>query len=193
MRGTSKIVIIIIASALILGGVIIYISGAFSPNKSATKVGQETPVKEKNMRLTSPAFQNNELIPTKYACDGNDISPPLEISDVSDNAKSLALIVDDPDALGGTWVHWTVFNIDPQTVQISENSVPDKAIQGMTSFGRSGYGGPCPPSGTHHYYFKLYALDKELDLDSSAKKQDIENAIQSHVIQQTELIGQYRK
>jgi len=145
------------------------------------------------MKLTSPVFENNQYIPSKYTCDGEDINPPLEISEVPENARSLVLIVDDPDAPAGDWVHWTVWNISPETTNIAENSVPAGAVQGMTDFGQAGWGGPCPPSGTHHYQFKLYALDTQLDLDSSTKKSDLEKAMQGHILDQAMLVGLYQR
>jgi len=146
-----------------------------------------------NMKIESPVFSNNELIPKKYTCDGEDVNPPLKISEVPEEAKSLVLIVDDPDAPMGTWVHWTVWNIDPKTVEIPENSVPEGAVEGITDFGKPGYGGPCPPSGTHRYFFKLYALDTTLDLDSNAKKTDIEKAMKDHILEKAELVGVYSR
>ncbi|GAG65703.1 unnamed protein product, partial [marine sediment metagenome] len=106
-------------------------------------------------------------------------------------AKSLVLIVDDPDAPAKTWVHWTVWNIDPKTTEILENSIPQDAVEGVTDFGTSGYGGPCPPSGTHRYFFKLYALDTTLDLSSSATVEDIQEAMEGHILDSVELIGLY--
>lgn len=146
-----------------------------------------------NMKLTSPTFEHNEMIPAKYTCDGDNVSPPLEINEVSERARSLILIVDDPDALGKTWVHWTVWNIPVSTKEILEGAVPEKASEGITDFGKSGYGGPCPPSGTHRYFFKLYAIGTELYLDSSATKEDIEKAMESMIIEKAELIGLYQR
>jgi len=145
------------------------------------------------MKITSPAFKNNGPIPLKYTCDGENINPALEINDVPQNAESLALIMEDPDATIGTWVHWTIFNILPEIVLIAENSVPEKATQGLTGFGKPGYGGPCPPTGTHRYFFKLYALDSVLNLGLSAKKEDIEKAMKNHILQTAELIGLYKR
>jgi len=143
------------------------------------------------MKLTSPAFKNNEKIPAQYTCDGENINPPLEISAVKEFAQSLVLINDDPDAPNGDWVHWLVWNINPKTKEITENSVPLGTVEGTTSFGRPGYGGPCPPSGTHRYFFKLYALDINLNLDQNTDKKQLEIAIKNHIIDQTELIGLY--
>lgn len=143
------------------------------------------------LMIGSPAFNANEMIPVKFTCDADNVNPQLDISGVSQEAVSLALIVDDPDAPGGTWVHWTIWNIDPGTTSISENSVPEGAVEGVTDFGVPGYGGPCPPSGTHRYFFKLFALDTMLDLDSTASAADIEAAIQGHVLGSAELVGLY--
>jgi len=144
------------------------------------------------MKITSSAFENNQLIPSKYTCDGENINPPLLISDVPTEAQSLVLIMDDPDAPMGTWVHWTLFNIDSKTIEIAEDSVPSGAIQGRTNSANN-YGGPCPPSGTHRYFFKLYALDTELDLTAEADKAQIEQVMQNHIIDQAELIGRYSR
>ncbi|MBI2611769.1 YbhB/YbcL family Raf kinase inhibitor-like protein [Candidatus Gottesmanbacteria bacterium] len=145
------------------------------------------------MKITSNAFENNQPIPDKYTCDGNNVNPPLTISEVPDNAKSLVLIMDDPDAPVGTWVHWLVWNIDPKANEIVENGVPQNAVEGTTSFGKAGYGGPCPPSGTHRYFFKLYALDNTLQLSSSFTKEDLEKAMNGHTLDKAELIGFYSR
>lgn len=145
------------------------------------------------INIESTAFNNNEDIPAKYTCDGDNINPELVFSEIPSDAVSLVLIVDDPDAPGGTWVHWTVWNIDPGTTGIPENSVPGGSVEGNTDFGVPGYGGPCPPSGTHRYFFKLYALDTILDLATTATASDIENAMQGHVLGSAELIGLYSR
>jgi Raf kinase inhibitor-like YbhB/YbcL family protein len=145
------------------------------------------------MKLSSPAFKNNDLIPSKYTCQGENISPPLHITEVPKEAQSLILIVDDPDAPGGDFVHWTVWNIKPDLSEISENNVPNGAIQGQTDFGQAKYGGPCPPSGTHHYQFKLYALDCTLSLSATTTKTDLEKAMQGHILEQSLLVGLYKK
>lgn len=146
------------------------------------------------MKIESPVFQNNESIPAKYTCDGENVSPSLEIKDVPENAKSLALILDDPDApVAGGFVHWIVFNIDPATKEIGENSAPQNAIEGTNSAGRVGYTSPCPLSGTHRYLFKLYALDATLALDSSAKRENVEKAMEGHILDQATLVGLYQR
>ncbi|MFH0868588.1 MAG: YbhB/YbcL family Raf kinase inhibitor-like protein [Candidatus Woesearchaeota archaeon] len=144
------------------------------------------------MKLTSPAFENNKEMPSEYTCDGANIIPELNIEDVPENAKSLALIMDDPDAPAGTWVHWVVWNIPPDTKTIAKGTEP-QGMQGKTSFGKMGYGGPCPPSGTHSYIFKLYALDAMLDLREGSTKENLESAMDGHIIEQAELIGPYRR
>jgi len=145
-----------------------------------------------NMKLTSPAFENGKEIPAEYTCDGDNVNPELGIADIPSDAKSLALIMDDPDAPAGIFDHWVVFNI-PAVSKISKNSVPEGALQGKNSFGKNNYGGPCPPSGTHRYVFKLYALDIELNLDENADKKAIEKAMQGHILAQTQLIGIYSR
>lgn len=147
----------------------------------------------KGMKIESAAFGHNQAIPSKYTCDGQNVNPPLTFSDVPSDAKSLVLINDDPDAPAGTWVHWTVWNISSQTTEIAEDSVPQGSVEGVTSFGKPGYGGPCPPSGTHRYFFKLYALDTTLDLDQSATKQDLEKAMEGHILAEASLIGLYSR
>lgn len=145
------------------------------------------------MIISSSAFQNNSSMPPMYTCDGKDISPPLSFSEVPASAKSLALIVDDPDAPNGDWVHWLVWNIDPAITTLEENSLPAEALAGTTSFGESAWGGPCPPSGVHHYQFKLYALDNKLDLQAGAQKNDLQKAIQGHILAQAMLVGLYQR
>ena len=144
-----------------------------------------------NMEIKSPVFENNTRFPAKYTCDGEGINPPLLISGVSPEAQSLVLIFDDPDAPAGTFTHWTVWNIDPKIKEIKENNVPEGAIEGMTDFGRSGYGGPCPSSGLHRYTFRLYSLDKKLDLGAGARRAALEEAMNGHVLEEAKLIAPY--
>ena len=144
------------------------------------------------MKIISSAFQQGGNIPSKFSCDGANTSPPLQISDVPPEAKSLVLIVDDPDAPSGLFTHWAVWNISPQSSTIPEGSTP-KGVQGTNDFGKSGYGGPCPPSGAHRYYFKIFALDRELDLPSGAKRSQLDAAMKGHVVAQGELMGRYAR
>jgi Raf kinase inhibitor-like YbhB/YbcL family protein len=145
--------------------------------------------------VSSSAFEDNATIPTVYTCDGDNTSPPLAFAGVPQDAQSLALIMDDPDAPGGTFVHWVVWNIDPATTDVAANTVPGSGTQGLNGVGQGTYIGPCPPDGEHHYYFKLYALDARLDgLDpASADKAALEQAIEGHIIAQAELIGLYQR
>lgn len=145
------------------------------------------------MKILSSAFQNNQYIPSKYTCQGQDINPPLKFSEIPDNAKSLVVICDDPDAPSKTWVHWLVFNIDPKETEIKEGSKFKTGIEDITDFGRAGYGGPCPPSGKHRYFFKLYALDIVLNIDGNVKKENIEEAMEGHILEKAELIGLFQK
>lgn len=146
-----------------------------------------------SIKISSPTFQHNENIPAKYTCQGENINPPLEIEGVPSNSKSLVLIIDDPDAPSGNWDHWIVWNINPLTKKIPENSVPQEATQGINDFRRVEYGGPCPPSGTHRYFFKIFAIDTIFNLPSSARKTDVLKAMQGHVLDKFELVGLYRK
>lgn len=145
------------------------------------------------MKIESSAFTNNTAIPKKYTCDGKNVNPPLSVSAVPKGTKSLAIIVDDPDAPVGLWVHWTVWNISLSTKSISENSVPKGGVEGVTSFGRPGYGGPCPPDGEHRYFFKLYALDTELNLSPEADKEMLEEAMVGHILDKAEFVGRYER
>jgi Raf kinase inhibitor-like YbhB/YbcL family protein len=145
------------------------------------------------MKISSDAFSNGSYIPSKFTADGEKINPKLVIEGIPQNAKTLALIVDDPDAPSGTFVHWTVWSIDPAISVIGENSVPNGAIQGITSAGVSGYVPPAPPSGVHRYYFKIYALDAKLNLTGNAKISDLISAIEGHILDKAELMGLYAR
>jgi len=144
----------------------------------------------KELSVSSSAFENNKLIPAKYTCDGANVNPPLTIEGVPDGAKSLVLIVDDPDAPMGTFDHWVVWNIPP-TSKIEENIAP--GTEGVNDYRKHSYGGPCPPYGTHRYFFKVYALDAKLDLSPNSRKKDVEKAMQGHALAKGELIGLYRR
>ena len=144
------------------------------------------------MKISSSAFTDGGSIPRKYTCDGNNVSPALAFAGVPNGAKSLALIVDDPDAPGGTFDHWIVWNIPPATTSIGDGQVPE-GLSGRNGFGKSGYGGPCPPSGEHRYYFKLYALDTTLQIPRTASKSDLENAMKGHTIADAQMMGRYKR
>ena len=145
----------------------------------------------KDLSIKSPAFESGKLIPKKYTCDGQDINPPLTIEGTPKEAKTLVLIVDDPDAPSGTFDHWIVWNIPASTSKIGENTVP--GTEGMNGARQMGYMGPCPPSGTHRYFFKVYALDTELSLGVGSKKKDVEKAMQGHILAKGELMGLYSR
>lgn len=141
--------------------------------------------------VKSSAFENNKLIPKKYSCDGDEVNPPISIEGIPSSAKTVALILDDPDAPRGTFDHWIVWNIPP-TSKIEENTVP--GIEGLNGASTQSYVGMCPPSGTHRYFFKVYALDTKLDLKANAtKKKDLENAMKGHILAKGELIGLYKR
>jgi len=144
------------------------------------------------MILTSPNFEHNEKIPVEFTGDGEDINPELEIKEIPGETKSLVLIVEDPDAPSGTWDHWIVFNINPEIKIIFKNSIPENGVQGQNSWGRNNYRGPDPPSGTHRYFFKIFAIDVKLGLEERANKEEINTAIKNHILDKAELIGLYR-
>ena len=144
------------------------------------------------MNLSSSAFENEGFIPSIYTCEGGGVNPPLSFVDLPEGVKSLVLILDDPDAPGGTWDHWIVGGIDPANSLIGEDSVPG-AWMGKNSWGEAKYGGPCPPSGVHRYVFKLYALDILLEMGENDDKFDVENAMEGHILDSAELIGLYQK
>ncbi len=151
-----------------------------------------------DIKITSPAFEEGGMIPRKYTCDGADISPPLAWTGVPEAARTLALISDDPDAPMGTWVHWVLFNLPATVTELPEGVPTDKELkngakQGRNDFRRIGYGGPCPPGGTHRYFFKLYALDKALDLAAGATKAELLRAMEGHILAQGQLMGKYRR
>ncbi|OGU42353.1 MAG: phosphatidylethanolamine-binding protein [Ignavibacteria bacterium GWB2_35_12] len=151
-----------------------------------------------SIRITSTAFTEGGMIPEIYTCEGRDISPPLSWSNLPEGTKSIALINDDPDAPMGTWVHWVIYNIPPIETGLkegipSEKVLPNGTKQGITDFRRVGYGGPCPPSGTHRYFFKIYALDTMLELESGAAKGQLLTAMEGHILGTGQLIGKYKR
>ena len=148
------------------------------------------------MKITSAAFSEGGNIPRQYTCDGANVSPPLAWTGLPNGTQSLALIADDPDAPSGTWIHWVVFNVPAQSTGWAEGvpaAGPDGMIQGISSFQKPGYGGPCPPSGTHRYYFKLYALDTLLSLQPHATARDLQSAMAGHILAEAQLMGRYRR
>jgi Raf kinase inhibitor-like YbhB/YbcL family protein len=143
-----------------------------------------------SLQVISLAFSQGGHIPKKYSCEGEDVNPPLEISNLPEKTKTLAIIVEDPDAPNGIFDHWIVWNIPPNE-PITENSVP--GVNGANSFGTEGYRGPCPPSGSHRYFFKVYALDSQLDLPAGSNKKALQQAMQGHVLSFGELMAHYKK
>jgi len=164
-------------------------------NSASTSTPQTT---GGSIKLTSTAFKEGESIPRQYTCDGVNVSPSLEWSGVPKSAKTLVIIADDPDAPAGTWVHWVLYNLPADNIGMVENlpatdELRAGGFQGKNDFGKIGYGGPCPPSGTHRYFFKIYALDSELPLKAGATKAEVEKAMEGHVVAQGQLMGTYRK
>jgi Raf kinase inhibitor-like YbhB/YbcL family protein len=180
-----------LAGILKLGLLILIWTFLLSPNLEAGGY-------EMKLVITSSAFSEGGMIPGQYTCDGPDISPDLSWEGVPEGTRSLALICDDPDAPAGTWVHWVLFNIPagekglPAEIA-SKATLSNGALQGTNDFGRLGYGGPCPPRGTHRYYFKLYALDIFLSLNAGAKKAQVEAAMAGHILAQAQLMGKYKR
>jgi Raf kinase inhibitor-like YbhB/YbcL family protein len=177
--------------------VFLYACGG-SPQDTATAPKQETEGAKMAINVTSTAFEEGGAIPPRYTCDGLDISPPLSWSSLPDGAQSLALIADDPDAPSGTFVHWVLYNLPLDTLRLPEDvpkqeTLPSGAVQGLNGAGKIGYMGPCPPSGTHRYFFKAYALDTELDLGPGATKEDLVSVMEGHVLTESRLMGTYRK
>jgi len=179
MRGIDFIIFIIMF-------IVMFVSGCVN-NFQTIKRGVSV------MKIYSPEFKDNSFIPKKFTCDGMDINPRLLFEDIPEGTESLVLIIDDPDAPTGTWVHWVLFNIPKNVTDIPEDAVPDNAIQGLNSWSKNNYGGPCPPSGMHRYFFKLYALDILLELDDTATKKDVEQAMQGHIIEKAEYVGLYKR
>jgi Raf kinase inhibitor-like YbhB/YbcL family protein len=175
---------------LTAGGVVVCFAGDKQAKKGALRMDTIT--------IASAAFKDKEPIPSAYTCDGADVSPPLAWSTIPAAAKSFVLIVDDPDAPMGTWVHWVVYDLPPTRAALDENipktdTVPGGGKQGRSDFNRVGYNGPCPPSGTHRYFFKIYALDTMLNLPSGKSKQEVEKAMKGHVVGKGELVGTYKR
>jgi Raf kinase inhibitor-like YbhB/YbcL family protein len=166
-------------------------------------VVQQPPANQSNQnnpefKLTSTAFKEGQPIPSTYTCDGVNVSPPLEWSGVPKSARTITIIADDPDTPGGMWVHWVLYNLPADNTGLVENlPATEKLVaggfHGKTDFGTTGYGGPCPPSGTHRYFFKIYALDGDLSLKAGATKAEVEKAMEGHIVSQGQLMGTYRR
>lgn len=145
------------------------------------------------MKISSPAFTDNGKMPLKYTCDGADVNPPLAFEDVPEEAQSLTLLVEDPDSVGKTWLHWAVFNINPATKYVNEDSVPGHGSEGVTDFGNTSYGGPCPANGIHRYNFKLFALAEKLDITEDATLDEIYDLMEGNIIEKAEITGLYSR
>jgi hypothetical protein len=178
----------------------ISLSACQEKKKTEAAATEEQPKGGKQMALTitSSAFEEGAMIPKQYTCDGADMSPPLSWSGVPEGTKSLALIADDPDAPMGTWVHWVLYNLPPDSTGLPENVPPEETLangarQGLNDFKKFGYGGPCPPGGTHRYFFKLYALDTMLDLSGRVTKQELLKAMEGHILAKGQLMGKYQR
>ncbi|HSE83380.1 MAG TPA: YbhB/YbcL family Raf kinase inhibitor-like protein [Thermodesulfobacteriota bacterium] len=172
---------------------LLFLSHSYAQSKSETTGG-----KNMGIKVTSTAFEDGGMIPKKYTCDGQDISPPLSWDSVPDRTKSIALISSDPDAPRGTWTHWVIYNIPPDARGLPENVPTQKTLQngakqGINDFRKIGYGGPCPPGGTHRYYFNVYALDTEIDLDAGASEEELFKAMEGHILAEGELMGKYKR
>jgi Raf kinase inhibitor-like YbhB/YbcL family protein len=179
------------AGWIVIGGMILLCLGFYGHALSAPKGGI-------TMKIFSSAFKDGQRIPSKYTCDGQDVSPPLEWESVPDGTESFSLICDDPDAPRGTWVHWVVYEIPPNMKNLAENVRPEREPgsgirQGKNDWPKIGYGGPCPPSGTHRYYFKLYALDTKLNLKPGVTKEQLLQAMKGHILAETQLMGIYSR
>ncbi len=188
MRPASTMLSLGLAGALLMGAP--WLSGCHA---ATDREGDTAMPVTKTLRLTSPAFQHKGAIPLRYTCDGEESNPPLHIDGVPANAKSLALIMEDPDAPRGTFDHWVLWNIPPETQVIAENDWPEQARAGTNSFHRQTYGGPCPPSGMHRYFFTLYALNTRLDLPAGTDKHRLGEAMQGHVLDTAVLMGTYSR
>lgn len=202
MKVNRFIILIIFVSFIAAAAVILAIyfkNFSFNNENRSSKVNQSNnqaaPSKSVSpaftMKITSPDFTNMGKLPKNASCDGDGVNPSLQIADIPANAKSLVLIVDDPDAPRGTFTHWLIWNINPQVKMIAQNSIPDGAVEGTNSAGKVGYVGACPPNGTHRYIFTLYAIDTILDLPSSTTVDILKDAIDGHILDQAQLIGLY--
>lgn len=178
---------------LVLITLIIIAITVFLTLRSPHSIEQGIKPADNMLKITSPAFTQDSVIPQKYTCKGENVNPPILIEGVPENAKSLVLIVDDPDAPGGTFTHWILLNINPKTTEIKENSVPSGATSGINDFRNVEYQGPCPPSGTHRYFFTVYALDTTFAFTEVPDRQATDKLIENHIITQGQLMAKFSK
>jgi len=189
LNKNKKIVLIGVVLIFFVIGGIIYFKFSSQTLPSFFEISQKN-----SMKISSPAFSNGDVIPKKYTCDGENISPPLKIENPPSKTKTFVLIVEDPDAPFGVFTHWIVWNIPSTTEFLAEGSVPKEAVEGVNDFGKRGYGGPCPPPHSlHRYFFKLYALDDKIELPFNIKKELLERAIKQHIISKAEFFGVYKR
>src|SRR3989344_7425659 len=188
MKITSGIAQLLVIAAVI-GGYMLF-SLPDRPIEQSRPVPAQT---KKEFAIASSAFGNDGEIPLRYTCDGENVSPPLTINNIPEKTKSLVLIMDDPDAPNGTWTHWVVWDILPEVREIMEGNVPQWAVEGMTSRDRPGYSGPCPPSGSHRYFFTIYALDELLRFNNQKTRAELEQAMVGHLVGQTHFFGRYSR
>jgi Raf kinase inhibitor-like YbhB/YbcL family protein len=189
-KANASLLVFLLVGMLVISGCI--------KNEGETPTSRESPDTGKgnesmniqNIKVFSSAFASNGTIPRKYTCTGQNVSPPLEFQGIPEEAESLVLIMDDPDAPMKTFTHWIVWNIGP-VAKIEEDSIP--GVEGMNDFRKIGYGGPCPPSGTHRYFFRIYALDKQLELKEGASRKELQSEMIGHIIAEGELMGKYNK
>ncbi|MDP4038934.1 MAG: YbhB/YbcL family Raf kinase inhibitor-like protein [bacterium] len=184
---------LIFAVISIISLFIVVATTIFFYNKYSVSPMDKIIIKESKMKITSNAFADNNSIPKKYTCDGENISPALSIGNIPDNTKTMVLVMDDPDSPSGNFLHWMVWNINPNTNEITENTVPASGIVGFNDFGELKYGGPCPKSDEHHYHFKIYAINTNLNLSGNIKREDLEKAINGHILDKAILIGTYKR
>ena len=189
MRSISIIISLALCSLLFVG--------CARPQPQIAKPASIPKEDKAEIKLTSAAFKDRQSIPAPYTCDGVNISPPLEWSGLPKATKTVAIVVDDPDAPSGTWVHWVLYNLPADNIGLVENvpaseNLKAGGFQGKNDFGKIGYGGPCPPSGTHRYFFKIYALDSELSLKAGATKAELMKAMEGHIVLEGQLMGTYR-
>ncbi|OGD63872.1 hypothetical protein A2160_01405 [Candidatus Beckwithbacteria bacterium RBG_13_42_9] len=182
-----KLVILLVVILLIVSSLFIFLG----LKSRQTKNNPEKTEREEIMKVTSPVFTQEEQMPEDYTCDGENVNPPLNIVNLPAGTQSLAIIVDDPDSPAGNFTHWLVWNINPQTKEIMEDSVPENAVVGTNDFKKMEYDGPCPPSGTHRYVFKVLALGTKLELGEGATREELDEAMDEHVLDSAELIGLY--